>query len=65
MKNVREIKTKELIWYEFKRSFRKKYMLERYYDGNAKEFHELNMGCIIDEEYMTKFLELLRYMSYL
>lgn len=40
-------------------------MLERYYDSKAKAFYELNMGSMIDEEYMTKFLELLRYVLYL
>lgn len=40
-------------------------MSERYYDNKAKEFYELKIGSMIDEEYMTKFLELLRYVSYI
>jgi len=60
LKHVRGIKTKELSWHEFKRLFRKKYLSDRYYDGKAKEVYELKMGSMIDEEYMTKFLELLR-----
>ena len=40
-------------------------MLERYYDSKAKEFYELKMGSMTDEEYTTKFLELLRYVPYL
>jgi len=53
-----------LSWSEFKRLFRNKYLLERYYDGKAKDFYELNMGSMIDEEYMTKFPDLLRYVPY-
>lgn len=34
-------------------------------DGKAKEFYELKMGSMSNEEYTTKFLELLRYVQYL
>jgi len=54
-----------LRWHEFKRLFRKKYLSERYYDSKAKEFYELKIGSMTNEEYTTKFLELLRYVSYL
>jgi len=40
-------------------------LLERYYDSKAKEFYELKMGSMTDEEYTTKFMELLRYVPYL
>ena len=36
VKWVREIRTNELSWWEFKRLFRKKYLLERYYNSKAK-----------------------------
>jgi len=65
VKCVRGIKTKELSWHEFKRIFRKKYLSKRYYDGKVKEFYKLNMGSKTHEEYMTNFLELLRYVPYL
>lgn len=65
MKHFRDIRTKELYWHEFKRLFRKKYLLERYYDGKTKEFYELKMGSITYENSMTKFLELLTYVLYL
>jgi len=39
-------------------------MLEKYYESKAKEFYQLNIGTMTDEEYTTKFLELLRYVSY-
>lgn len=50
---------------EFKIIFRKNYLFERYYDVKAKELYVLKMGSMIDEEYMTKFLEMLRYILYL
>lgn len=65
MKCVRGIKVEELSWHEFKRLFRKKYLSGRYYDGKAKEFYELKMGSMTDEEYMTKLMEFLRFMTYL
>jgi len=65
VKWVRDIRREELIWHEFKRLFRKKYLSERYYDSKAKELYELKMGSMINEEYTTKFLELLRYVPYL
>lgn len=40
-------------------------MSERYYDRKAKELYKLKMGSMIDEEYMTNFLEFLRYVPYL
>ena len=65
VKRVRDIRTEELSWHEFKRLFQKKYLSERYYDRKAKQFYGLKMGSMIDDEYMTKFLELLRYVPYL
>ncbi len=37
----------------------------RYYDDKAKEFYELQMGSMTNEEYTSRFLELLRYVPYL
>jgi len=48
-----------------KLSSKKRYLLERYYDGKAEEFYELKMGYMTDEEYMTKILEFLRYVPYI
>ena len=50
MRWVRDIRTEDLIWYEFKRHFKKKYLSERYYDRKAKELYELKMGSMTDEE---------------
>ena len=65
VKWVRDIKIDDLSWQKFKSIFRKKYFPERYYDSKAKELYELKMGSMIGEEYMTKFLELLRCVLYL
>jgi len=40
-------------------------LFERYYDDRAKEFYELQMGAMKNEEYTHRFLELLRYVPYL
>ena len=65
MKQVKDIRTEDMRWHEFKRIFRKKYLSERYYDNKAEEFYELRMGSMTDEEYMEKILELLRYVPYI
>lgn len=65
MKNVKGIQEEELIWDYFERLFKKKYLSERYYDDIAKEFYELQMGSMRDDEYTSRFLELLRYVTYL
>lgn len=54
-----------MTWSEFERLFRKKYLSERYYDDKSKEFYELNMGSMTNEEYSRIFLELLRYVPYI
>jgi len=54
-----------LSWDDFERLFKKKYLSERYYDGKSKEFYEIGMGFMTNEEYTTKFMELLRYFPYL
>jgi len=65
VKNVMEIHEDDLTWLAFERLFKNKYLYERYYDDRAKEFYELQMGSMTDEEYTSIFLELLRYVTYL
>jgi len=43
---------------------RKKYLYERYYHDKAKEFYDLKIGFMTNEEYTSRFLELLRYVPY-
>ena len=65
MKNVKGIQEEELILDEFERLFKNKYLFERYYDDKSKEYSELHMCSMIDDEYTTRFLDLLRYAPYL
>jgi len=54
-----------LIWDEFERLFKDKYLSKKYYDDKAKGLYKLQMGSMIDDEYNSRFLELLRYAPYL
>ena len=65
VKNFNGIHDEELTQNSFKRLFKKKYLSKRYYDDKAKEFHEFWMGSMTNDEYTSKFLELLRYVPYL
>jgi hypothetical protein len=62
---VKGIDEKELSWIQFEKYLNFFYLYERYYDENTKDFYELKLGqCIIDE-YVKKFLELMRYVPYI
>jgi len=65
VKNVIGIHEEDLTWSDFECLFKKKYVLERYFDDMEKQFYELKMGFMIDDEYTSMFLELLRYLVYL
>jgi hypothetical protein len=43
----------------------KKYLTKRYYDRKMKEFFELKLGSMTIDEYEQKFLELLKYVSFI
>ena len=62
MKGVHE---EDLSWKQFEKYFRKKYLSEKYFDEKAKEFYELKLGKLTIEEYVNKFLDLLRYVPYI
>ena len=49
----------------FKKYFKKKLLLEQYYEEWAKEFYELKLGKINMKELNSKFLSLLRYVPYI
>jgi hypothetical protein len=65
LKNVKGIHEEDLSWKQFKKTVKKKYLLEKYLDGKTKEFYELKQGQLTIEEYVNKFLELLRYVPYI
>jgi hypothetical protein len=62
---VQHIKEKSVTWREFKKYFEKKYLTKRYYDKKMKEFFELKLGSMTIDEYEIRFLELLKYVSFI
>jgi hypothetical protein len=62
---VQHIVEKSLTWREFKKYFEKKYLTERYYDKKMKEFFELKLGSTTIDDYERRFLELLKYVSFI
>ena len=62
---MRNINERNIVWNQFKKYFKHKYLSDRYYDDNIKEFHELKLGQLTMEEYENKFLELLRNVTYI
>ena len=62
---VQNIREKYITWKEFKRYFEKKYLTKRYYDRKMKEFFELKLGSMTIDEYEKRFLELVKYVSFI
>jgi hypothetical protein len=62
---VHHIKEKNVTWKEFKRHFEKKYLTKRYYDEKMKEFFELKLGSMTIDEYEKRFIEFLKYVSFI
>jgi hypothetical protein len=62
---VQHIKEKNVTWNEFKKYFEKQYLTKRYYDKKMKEFFVLNLGSMTIDEYKIRFLELLKYVSFI
>ena len=62
---VQHIKEKSVTWREFKKYFEKKYLTKRYYENKMKELFELKLGSMIIDEYERRFLELLKYVSFI
>ena len=64
LKNMKGVREEDLSWKRFEKYFWKKYLSEKYFDEKAKEFYELKLGQLTIEEYVSIFLELLRYVPY-
>ena len=62
---VQHIKEKNVTWKEFKKCFQNKYLTKRYYDKKMKDFFELKLVSISIDEYERRFLELLKYVSFI
>jgi hypothetical protein len=61
---VQHIDENKVSWRDFKRYFQKKYLTNRYYDKKM-EFFELKLGSMTIYEYERRFLELLKYVSFI
>jgi hypothetical protein len=62
---VQHIEEKSVTSMEFKKYFEKKYLTKRYYDKKMKELFELKLGSMTINEYERRFLELLKYVSFI
>ena len=65
LRQVKKINERRIVWKQFKKYFKHKYLSDRYYNDKIKELHELKLGQLTMEEYANKFLELLRYVRYI
>jgi hypothetical protein len=65
LRNVKGIHEKDFSWKQFKKHFKGKYPSERDHDDNTKEFYDLKLGKLTIDEYINKFIELMRYVPYL
>ena len=54
-----------MTWEKFQQYFKDKYLTERFYDEKAREFHDLRLGQLTMDDYITKFTSLLHYVPYL
>ena len=62
---MKHIKEKSVTWREFKKYFEKKYLTKRSYEKKMKEFFEFKLGSMTIDEYERRFLELLKYVSFI
>ena len=65
MVQVKQIRERNVSWKEFKKHFENKYLNKRYYDKKMKELFELKLGSMTIDEYERRFLELLKYVSFI
>ena len=65
LRNVKGIHEKDLSWKQFEKYFKNNYLSKRYYNEKTKEFYQLKLGQLTMDEYVSKFLELMRYVPYI
>lgn len=56
---------KNIFWKQFKMYFQHNHLSYRYYDDKITKFDELKLGQMTMDEYVNKFMELLRYVKYI
>ena len=62
---MRGIEDQDVTWDKFQQYFKEKYWTECFYDEKAREFHDLRLGQLTMDNYITKFTSLLHYVPYL
>ena len=62
---VHVLDEKTITWEVFQTKFKSRYLNERYYDEKSKEFHELRLGQLTIDEFVTKFTNLICYVPYI
>jgi hypothetical protein len=62
---AQHIVEKSVTWREFKKYFENKYLTKRYYDKKMKDFIEIKLGSMTIDEYERRFLELMKYVSFI
>jgi hypothetical protein len=65
LRNVKRIHENDLSWKQLEEYFKKKYVLDKYFDEKTKEFYELKKGQITIEEYINKLHEMIKYVPYI
>jgi len=65
VKIVRGVSEQNITWEKFQRYFKKRYLTERFYDEKAREFHDLRLGQLTIDEFITRFTLLLHYVPYI
>lgn len=55
----------EVMWENFQNHLKNEYLIERFYDEKAKEFHNLKLGQLSMDKFVTKFTSPLRFVSYI
>jgi hypothetical protein len=65
LKLAKGLKEKRMEWLEFKKYFKKQYLSKNYYERKTKEFYELRLGKMAMDDLINKFLDLLRFVTYI
>eukprot|EP00253_Pinus_taeda_P033962 PITA_33962 len=65
VKIVKGVTEQNITWDSFQRFFKERYLMERFYDEKAREFHDLRLGQQTMDEFITRFTSLLRYVPYI
>lgn len=58
-KIIRLLDEKIVLWEDFEQKFKYCYLSERYYDDPEKKLHEMRLGKLTMDEFVTKFTNLL------